>query len=255
MFEKIKDGINAKKTQKAIDYYKKLQQERKDKLIPYFKSVYKNAMVTDELQKWVDEDERRTAEAVKNGEKYWLWNTKEFISKLYFDAVDMCQVFDRYQFLAVYVGIMAKFIEDEEVRNVFKRWYETGEIEYKKEFFGRSIYMIANRLCDHPITALFREYSDKTGQVPYPAYLIIDEIYTADRRTYRNMGVDLKKISDDGLHLVECSRYDYNEATGNHYDNMTDEEKEEYWKQHEKELEERKKDPEVIAKLKACGLI
>jgi len=226
MFKKIKENIEIRKTQKAIDYYKKLERERKEESTKYFQSIYKNAMVTDELQKYVDEDERRTIEAVKKGEKYWLWDTKDFISKLYYDAVKMCQVFDRYQFLAVYVGVMAKFITDEEVLNVFKRWYETDEIEYKKEFFGKSIYMIANNLSDHPITALFREYSDQTGQIPYPAYLIINNIYTGSRRTCRNFGVYLKKISDDGLHLVECSEYDYNEAIGNHFANMTPEEQE-----------------------------
>ena len=150
---------------------------------------------------------------------------------------------------------MAKFIKDKEVLEVFKRWYETGEIEYKKEFFGESIYMIAHHMHDHPITALFRKYAYETGDVPYPAYLIIDEIYTGDMRTYRNMNVYMKKISDDGLHLVECNDYDYNEAIGDHYSNMTGEEKAEYWKEQDMKLEERMKDPEIIARLKAYDLI
>ena len=39
----------------------------------------------------------------------------------------------------------------------------------------------------------------------------------------------MKKISDDGLHFVECNDYDYNEAIGHHYSNLTKEEREEYW--------------------------
>ena len=255
MFDSLKEKYKARKIQKAVNFYKEFEEERKAKQKQYYLSNFKNAMVEDELDKYNEEDEKRTIEAVKNGEKYWLWDTKDFISKLYYDAVEMCQVFDRYQFLAVYVGIMAKFVKDKEVLEVFKRWYETGEIEYRKEFFDESIYMIAHDMHDHPITALFKKYAYETGDVPYPAYLVIDEIYTGDVRTYRNMNVYMKKISDDGLHLVECNNYDYNEAIGHHYSNLTKEEREEYWKEQDIKLKERMKDPEIIARLKACGLI
>ena len=239
MFDSLKEKYKARKIQKAVDFYKEFEEERKAKQKQYYLSNFKNVMVEDELDKYNEEDEKRTIEAVKNGEKYWLWDTKDFISKLYYDAVEMCQVFDRYQFLAVYVGIMAKFVKDKEVLEVFKRWYETGEIEYRKEFFGKSIYMIAHDMHDHPITALFKKYAYETGDVPYPAYLVIDEIYTGDMRTYRNMNVYMKKISDDGLHLVECNDYDYNEAIGDHFSNLSDEEQEIEITRIEKEAKER----------------
>ena len=121
MFDSLKEKYKARKIQKAVDFYKEFEEERKTKQKQYYLSNFKNAMVEDELDKYNEEDEKRTIEAVKNGEKYWLWDTKDFISKLYYDAVEMCQVFDRYQFLAVYVGIVAKFIKDKTQRSTQAR--------------------------------------------------------------------------------------------------------------------------------------
>ena len=134
----------------------------------------------------------------------------------------MCQVFPSYQFLALYVVFMAKHIEDEDVLYIFKHWYETGEIDYNKEILGSTPYLIAVRHMEHPITALLEEYAIKTGQIPFPAYLKIENIHNYLKTM--NFGVRNKKPSEDGFHLIACSEYDYNEVSGNHWANLSYEE-------------------------------
>ena len=57
MFDSLKEKCKARKIQKAVDFYKEFEEERKAKQKQYYLSNFKNAMVEDELDKYLNEKE------------------------------------------------------------------------------------------------------------------------------------------------------------------------------------------------------
>ena len=196
----------------------------------------------DEFAVYVQKDKELTKKAKEEGFDSYLWDTDVMCHKLerHFEEVDATPGHDYY---IKYLAVMPKFVESDQITNIFLRFYQKNEIDYNEKIFNKDIYHITLDEQEPPLLSVLKWYIKNTKEVPYLTYILahgyISQWYTTS--SLRDM-----KPSEDGLSLVPCSHYEFNEITGNHWDNLTDE---------EQDAEIAKMNEETDAKLRAKGLI
>lgn len=208
------------------DYAKRWYKSDTEKYGKIFKSP-------DEFAEYVEKDKELNEKAKLEGYDSYLWDTDVMCTKLerHFKEVDATPGHDYY---IKYLAVMPKFVESDQITNIFMRFYQKNEIDYNEKIFDKDIFHITLDENEPPLLSVLRWYIKNTHDVPYPTYILahgyISQWYLTS--SLRNL-----KPSEDGLSLVPCSEYEFNEITGNHWRNLTEEEKEKYWQEKDEEAE------------------
>ncbi len=95
----------------------------------------------DEFAVYVKKDKELTEQAKKDGYDSYLWDTDVMCYKLerHFKEVDATPGHDYY---IKYLAIMPKFVESDQITNIFMRFYQKNEIDYNEKIFDKDIYHI-----------------------------------------------------------------------------------------------------------------
>ena len=249
---KIKENKRPKELLKALekqnDFEKRFIELNKNSI--FAQKIYNSAEKkygkifkdSDEFVIYVKKDEELNKKAIKDGFISYLWDTDIMCEKLERHFRETCNPAPDYYSYIKYLAVMPKFVENDQITNIFMRFYQKNEIDYNEKIFDKTIFEASIYLHSAPLMAVLEYYIIKTHDVPFPAYIkALGQCFYGRSANIKDM-----KPSEDGLSLIPCSHYEFNEIAGNHWDNLTRE---------EQKAEIAKMNEETDRKLREKGLI
>ena len=188
---------------------------------------------SDEFAIYVKKDEELNKKAIEDGFASYLWDTDIMCEKLERHFKETCDPAPDYYSYIKYLAVMPKFVESDQITEIFMRFYQKNEIDYNEKIFDKTIFEASIYLSSAPLMAVLKYYIMQTHDVPFPSYIkALGQCFYGRSANIKDM-----KPSEDGLSLIPCSHYEFNEITGRHWENIPKEERDAYWKQREEENE------------------